>query len=157
MLCWCQRAAYSIIFTMRHVVGRLYDGTKLALRHARNVICKCAVSLCCCHAVFHCSLALNLSAVQSTLKVRLFYYCYFHFCARHSLARLWHEFIRDKCGVAVGKELYHSIYFPFVYRHFSVDLSNVPKSTLTTFFIYSLDTFQFIFELFSIKSGKNSL
>lgn len=86
-----------------------------------------------------------------------FYYCYFHFCARHSFARLWHKFIRDKCEVALGKELYHSIYFPFAYRHFSVDLSNVPKSTLTTFFIYSLDTFQFIFELFPIKSGKSSL
>lgn len=70
MLCWCQRAVCSITFIMRHVVGRLFDGTKPALRHARNVICKCAVLLCCCHAEFRCSLVLNLSAVRSTLKVR---------------------------------------------------------------------------------------
>lgn len=70
MLCWCQRAACSITFITRHVAGHSSDGTKLALQRARNVICKCAALQCCCHAVFHCSLALSLFAVQSTLKVR---------------------------------------------------------------------------------------
>lgn len=70
MLCWCQRAACSITSTMRHVAGHSSDGTKPALQRARNVICKCAVSLCCYPAEFHCSPASSLSAVQSTLKVR---------------------------------------------------------------------------------------
>ena len=70
MLCWCQRAACSITFTTRHVAGHSFDGIKLARRHARNVICKCAALQCCCHAEFHCSLALSSFAVQNTLKVR---------------------------------------------------------------------------------------
>lgn len=67
--CWCQRVVCLITFIMRHVAGHLCDGIKQALLHVRNVICKCAVSQCSYHAVFLCSLALNLSVVQSILKV----------------------------------------------------------------------------------------
>lgn len=140
MLYWCQRAACSITSTMRHVVGHLSDGTKLALQHARNVICKCAASQCCCHAESHCSLALNLSAVRSTLKVRIFIVFVPSPALNTFSLGLWHKFIRERTGHIVGKELYHSIYFPFAHRHFHVDLSarNAPK-------IY----FDNIFHLFS--------
>lgn len=69
MLYWCRKAACLITFITRHVAGHSFDGIKLALQLARNVICKCAASQCCCPAESHCSQASSLFAVQNTLKV----------------------------------------------------------------------------------------
>ena len=69
MHCWCLKDVCSIIFIMRHVAGLLFDGIRRVLRHVRSAICKCVALRCFYHAESLCSLALNLSAVQSTLKV----------------------------------------------------------------------------------------
>ena len=69
MLCWCQKAAYLITFIMHHGAGHLYDGIRLEPLLVRNVTCKCVVLLCFYHVASPCSLALNLCAVQNTLKV----------------------------------------------------------------------------------------
>lgn len=128
MLCWCQRAACLITSIMRHAVGHSSDGTKPALPRARNVICKCAVSLCCCHAASHCSQASNLFAVRSTLKVSeildfFYYYCRFApLSACQCCGPDWRE-ADDVMGwererghrihrkPLVGEKVYHSIYF----------------------------------------------
>lgn len=69
MHCWYPKDVCSIIFIMRHVAGLLFDGIRRVLRHVRSAICKCVALRCFYHAEFLCSLASNLSAVQSTLKV----------------------------------------------------------------------------------------
>lgn len=119
-LCWCQRGASSITSTMHHVAGHSFDGIRLALRLARNATCRCAASLCCCHAASRCSQASSLSAVRSTLKVSPRPVMVI-FCAIITLVWLavcqmtgrWHENrIIGTCNEArEGKKSYHSIYF----------------------------------------------
>lgn len=167
MLCWCQRAACLITSIMRHAVGHSSDGTKPALPRARNVICKCAVSLCCCHAASHCSQASNLFAVRSTLKVSeildfFYYYCRFApLWACQCCGPDWRGGRRcDGLGAwtraqnsskAFGRRKSLSLnLFPFSSRRMRSEMfgvnSSVKNLLLTTFFIYSFDIFQFIFE-----------
>lgn len=71
MLYSCQKAAYSIIFTMRHVAGHSYDGIKLVRLPVKSAACKWEALPYCCHAASPCFRALNLYAVQSISKVSL--------------------------------------------------------------------------------------
>lgn len=146
MLCWCRRAACSITFTTRHVAGRSFDGTKPALPPARNVICKCAASQCCCRAAFHCSRASNSSAVQSTLKVSAILDFFYYYCRLSEPVTVGSSETRQGRQLRPRREwikkVYHSIYF---HSHLIL-VEATRESTLTTFLIYSLDIFQFIFE-----------
>lgn len=148
MLCWCQKAACSITFITRHVVGHSSDGTKLALQRARNVICKCAALLCCYLAESHCSLASSSFAVQSTLKVReiLGFYAIDASLVHmsHCSKRLENELNKvSRCALENKKKMFIT---QFISSFIGVSEALCEKSTLTTLFIYSFDIFQFIFE-----------
>lgn len=81
MPCSYRKVVYSITFTMHRDAGHSLDGIKLVRLPVKTVACKCVALLCCYHAAFHYSRALNSYAVQSISKVS-FLFC-FALCVCH--------------------------------------------------------------------------
>lgn len=87
MPCSYRKVVYSITFTMHRDAGHSLDGIKLVRLPVKTVACKCVALLCCYHAAFHYSRALNSYAVQSISKVS-FLFC-FAFCVPFRWVGRW--------------------------------------------------------------------
>lgn len=72
---------------MHRDAGHSLDGIKLVRLPVKTVACKCVALLCCYHAAFHYSRALNSYAVQSISKVS-FLFC-FAFCVPFRWVGRW--------------------------------------------------------------------